>query len=50
VSTPQTMFRKEMLLTGLDEIGLTLGIEAQIREFEARHAREMAWVMPRVST
>jgi len=43
-------FRKEMLLTGRDEIGLTLGFEARIREFEARHAREMAWVMPRVST
>jgi len=43
-------FRKEMLLTGRDEIGLTLGFEAHIREFEARHAREMAWVMPRVST
>jgi hypothetical protein len=43
-------FRKQMLLTGRDEIGLTLGFEAHIREFEARHAREMAWVMPRVST
>ena len=43
-------FRKEMLLTGRDEIGLTLGFETHIREFEARHAREMAWVMPRVST
>jgi len=43
-------FRKEMLLTGRDEIGLTLGFEARIREFEARHAREMAWVVPRVST
>ena len=39
-----------MLLTGRDEIGLTLGFEARIREFEARHAREMAWVVPRVST
>jgi 3-isopropylmalate/(R)-2-methylmalate dehydratase small subunit len=37
-------FRKEMLLTGRDEIGLTLGYETQIGEFEARHAREMAWV------
>ena len=43
-------FRQEMLLTGRDEIGLTLGFETHIREFEARHAREMAWVMPRVST
>ncbi len=40
-------FRKEMLLTGRDEIGLTQGFEAQIREFEERHAREMAWLVPR---
>jgi len=39
-------FRKEMLLTGRDEIGLTLGFEAKIVEFEARHAREMAWTVP----
>ena len=44
-------FRKEMLLTGRDEIGLTLGFEEQIREFEARHSTEMAWaVPPRAST
>src|SRR2546422_731287 len=43
-------FRKEMLLPGRDEIGLTLGFEARIREFERRHAREMAWVVPRAST
>ena len=39
-------FRKEMLLSGRDEIGLTLDFEARIREFEARHAREMPWVAP----
>jgi 3-isopropylmalate/(R)-2-methylmalate dehydratase small subunit len=39
-------FRKEMLLTGRDEIGLTLGFEGKIVEFEARHAREMAWAVP----
>jgi 3-isopropylmalate/(R)-2-methylmalate dehydratase small subunit len=39
-------FRKEMLLSGRDEIGLTLGYEAQIAEFEARRAREMAWAVP----
>ena len=39
-------FGKEMLLTGRDEIGLTLGFEATIAEFEARHAREMAWALP----
>ena len=31
-------FRREMLLGGRDEIELTLGFEAQIREFEAHHA------------
>jgi len=35
-----------MLLSGRDEIGLTLGYEAQIAEFEARHAREAAWAAP----
>jgi len=39
-------FRKEMLLTGRDEIGLTLGFESKIAEFEARHARDMAWAVP----
>ncbi len=39
-------FRKEMLLAGRDEIGLTLSFETKIREFEARHARETAWVVP----
>src|SRR5213083_2746243 len=39
-------FRKEMLLTGRDETGLTLGFESRIREFEERHAREMSWVVP----
>ena len=39
-------FRKEMLLSGRDEIGLTLGYESQIAEFEARRAREMAWAVP----
>jgi 3-isopropylmalate/(R)-2-methylmalate dehydratase small subunit len=44
-------FGKEMLLTGRDEIGLTLGFEARIREFEARHSKEMSWaVPPRAST
>jgi 3-isopropylmalate/(R)-2-methylmalate dehydratase small subunit len=30
-------FARQMLLTGQDEIALTLGYEAHIREFEARH-------------
>jgi len=39
-------FRKEMLLTGRDAIGVTLGFDTKIAEFEARHAREMAWAVP----
>ena len=39
-------FRKQMLLTGQDEIGLTLGYEGQIREFEARHRATMPWLVP----
>jgi 3-isopropylmalate/(R)-2-methylmalate dehydratase small subunit len=39
-------FRKQMLLAGRDETGLTLEYETQIREFEARHARAMAWLVP----
>ncbi|MBI4589926.1 MAG: 3-isopropylmalate dehydratase small subunit [Candidatus Rokubacteria bacterium] len=37
-------FRKQMLLTGQDEIALTLGHEAAIREFETRHRAEMPWL------
>ena len=39
-------FRKEMLRTGRDELGLTLDFDPRIREFEARHAREMGWIVP----
>jgi 3-isopropylmalate/(R)-2-methylmalate dehydratase small subunit len=39
-------FRKQMLLTGRDEIGLTLEHEAEIAAFERRHAQEMSWVVP----
>jgi 3-isopropylmalate/(R)-2-methylmalate dehydratase small subunit len=39
-------FRKQMLLTGQDEIGLTLGYESAIAAFEARHRTEMAWLTP----
>jgi len=38
-------FRKQMLLTGRDEIALTLGEEAAIAAFEARHAAEMPWLV-----
>jgi len=40
-------FARQMLLTGQDEIALTLGYDAQIREFEARHRLAMPWVTPR---
>lgn len=39
-------FRKQMLQTGRDEITLTLGYEREIVAFEARHAREMPWLVP----
>ena len=38
-------FSKEKLLKGQDDIALTLGHEAQIREFEARHQAEMPWLV-----
>ena len=37
-------FRKQMLLTGQDEIALTLTHEREIAAFETRHAREMPWL------
>jgi 3-isopropylmalate/(R)-2-methylmalate dehydratase small subunit len=39
-------FARQMLLTGQDEIALTLGHEAEIAGFEARQRREMPWVVP----
>jgi 3-isopropylmalate/(R)-2-methylmalate dehydratase small subunit len=39
-------FARQMLLTGQDEIALTLGYEARIRQFEDRHRAEMPWVTP----
>ena len=40
-------FARQMLLTGQDEITLTLGYEAQIHDFEARHRLAIPWLMPR---
>ena len=37
-------FRKQALLSGQDEIALTLGYEKDIAAFETRHAREMPWL------
>lgn len=43
---PIDAFARQMLLTGRDEIALTLTYEARIREFEARQAVEMPWLAP----
>jgi 3-isopropylmalate/(R)-2-methylmalate dehydratase small subunit len=40
-------FARQMLLSGQDEIALTLGYDARIRDFEARHRVEMPWVPTR---
>jgi 3-isopropylmalate/(R)-2-methylmalate dehydratase small subunit len=37
-------FGKQMLLSGRDEIGLTLGYEPQIIDFEARQRAAMPWL------
>ena len=39
-------FRKQALLEGLDDIGLTLRHESAIAAFEARHAAESPWAVP----
>lgn len=37
-------FRREALLLGLDEIGLTMTYRQQIAEFEKNYHRDMAWL------
>ena len=39
-------FARQMLLTGQDEIALTLGYEREIRAFEERQRREVTWIVP----
>lgn len=39
-------FGRQMLLTGQDEIALTLGYGGAIEAFEARHRAEMGWLVP----
>jgi 3-isopropylmalate/(R)-2-methylmalate dehydratase small subunit len=39
-------FRKQMLLSGQDDIGLTLGYESQIAAYEARHRAAPPWLTP----
>jgi 3-isopropylmalate/(R)-2-methylmalate dehydratase small subunit len=40
-------FRRACLLRGLDELGLALGHEADIRAYEARRAVDTPWLEPR---
>ncbi|MBB3983572.1 3-isopropylmalate dehydratase small subunit [Sphingobium fontiphilum] len=42
-------FRKQCLLGGLDEIGLTLASGAAIDGYEAKAARERPWVVPAIA-
>ncbi len=39
-------FARQMLLTGQDEIALTLGHERELRAFEERLGQELPWVVP----
>ncbi len=39
-------FRRETLLQGLDDIGLTLQRQAQIRAYEARRRHQAPWLFP----
>ena len=38
-------FFREMLLKGVDELGLTLSLKSEIEEFERRYAAEFPWAM-----
>ncbi|MDX1514371.1 MAG: 3-isopropylmalate dehydratase small subunit, partial [Gammaproteobacteria bacterium] len=40
-------FKKECLLNGLDEIGLTLQHGDEIRAYEARRQEQAPWLFPR---
>jgi 3-isopropylmalate/(R)-2-methylmalate dehydratase small subunit len=39
-------FRKQCLMNGLDEIGLTLAMDAEIAAYEARAALARGWTLP----
>jgi 3-isopropylmalate dehydratase small subunit len=41
-------FRKSCLLGGLDEIGITERLDAEITSFEQEHVRRAAWIKPRL--
>jgi 3-isopropylmalate/(R)-2-methylmalate dehydratase small subunit len=36
-------FRKQCLINGWDDVGLTLRNESRISDFEAKRRREMPW-------
>jgi 3-isopropylmalate/(R)-2-methylmalate dehydratase small subunit len=38
-------FAREMMLQGVDEVGLTLGLLPEIEAFEARYARSAPWLV-----
>ena len=37
-------FQKHCMLNGLDDIGLTLALDDEIKAYEARHRQEMSWL------
>jgi 3-isopropylmalate/(R)-2-methylmalate dehydratase small subunit len=41
-------FRRDCLLSGRDEIAMTLGYEREIEAFEAQHLRELPWLAERL--
>lgn len=43
-------FSRTLLLEGLDEIGLTLGLSAELDSFEAAYQASMPWLSPPVRT
>ncbi|EKT4465272.1 3-isopropylmalate dehydratase small subunit [Pseudomonas putida] len=42
-------FKKHCLLNGLDDVGLTLQQEQQIRDFEAAHLARFPWLLKRLA-
>ncbi|MFN0300346.1 MAG: 3-isopropylmalate dehydratase small subunit [Burkholderiales bacterium] len=39
-------FGREMMLKGVDEVGLTLSLLSDVEAFEARYAKEAPWIRP----
>lgn len=42
-------FFRDMLLQGVDELGITLGLMPEIEAFERRYGEEMSWALPKPS-